>query len=119
MLIKAEGRIYQIASEGDYFGTLVMKKRIRGMIMPLAFSLKGEWKRACCDKKEIAEGDKVRIWFVPICKKHNERYYTNLVIEKMEVLEKNPNNLFNWKDSYEVDEDTGDVVDTETGEIIN
>jgi hypothetical protein len=37
----------------------------------------------------------------------------------MEVLEKNPNNLFNWRDSYEVDEDTGDVVDTETGEIIN
>ena len=65
------------------------------------------------------EGDKVRIWFVPICKKHNERYYTNLVIEKMEVIEKNPKSLFNWKDSYEVEEDTGDVIDTETGEIVN
>jgi hypothetical protein len=36
----------------------------------------------------------------------------------MEVLEKSPKNLLNWKESYEVDEDTGEVVDTETGEII-
>jgi len=42
-----------------------------------------------------------------------------LVIEKMEVIEKNPKSLFNWKDSYEVEEDTGDVIDTETGEIVN
>jgi hypothetical protein len=118
MLIRAEGRIYQIVTDNDYFGTLIMKKRIRGMIMPLAFSLKGELKRMCCDKHEMAEGDKVRIWFVPVCKKHNDRYYTNLVIEKMEVLEKSPKNLLNWKENYEVDEDTGEVVDTETGEVI-
>lgn len=119
MLIRAEGKIFQIVSDTEFYGTLVMKKRIRGMIMPLAFSLKGEWKKACCDNNEIKEGDKVRIWFVPLCKKYNERYYTNLVIEKMEVLEKNPHDLFTWKDNYEVDEETGGVIDTETGEIIN
>jgi hypothetical protein len=36
----------------------------------------------------------------------------------MEVLEKSPKNLLNWKENYEVDEDTGEVVDTETGEVI-
>jgi hypothetical protein len=36
----------------------------------------------------------------------------------MEILEKNAKNLLNWKDSYEVDEDTGEVIDTETGEVI-
>jgi hypothetical protein len=118
MLIRAEGRIYQVIAENDYFGMLIMKKRIKGMIVPLAFSLKGEFKRICCDKKEMTEGDKVRIWFVPVCRKHNEKYYTNLVIEKMEILEKNAKNLLNWKDSYEVDEDTGEVIDTETGEVI-
>ena len=117
MLIKTEGKIAELICENDFFATLVMKKRVRGMIMPLVFTLKGEWKRACCDKNIFQEGDKIRIWFVPICKKaNNNKYFTNLVIEKMEILEKGKHNLFGYPESaIEIE---GMIIDEETGEIL-
>lgn len=111
MLIKTEGKIYQIIREGEYYGSLVMKKRIKGMIQPLVFSIKGDAFRALVVRKEMKEGDKVRIWFVPVCRKHNDRYYTNLSIEKIELMDIAHNNLFTNKDN--------EIIDTETGEIIN
>jgi hypothetical protein len=114
MIIKAEGKISEIICDNEYFATLIMKKKVRGMIMPVVFSLRGEWRRGCCDTKIYQEGDKVRIWFVPICKKSNNRYFTNLVIEKMEILEKNQNNLFGQNT---IESDDG-MIDTDTGELI-
>jgi len=107
MLLKTEGKICEIKAKSDFFGSLIIKKRVRGMIQPIVFDLKGDIFRECVNKRIYKEGDKVRIWFVPVCKKHNERYYTNLLIEKMELLDTTPSNLFNYAN-----------VDTETGEII-
>ena len=110
MLIITEGKIYQIIREGEYYGSLVMKKRIKGMIQPLVFSIKGDMFRSLVVRKDMREGDKVRIWFVPVCRKHNERYYTNLSIEKIELIDVAHNNLFTQDN---------EIIDTETGEIIN
>jgi len=107
MLLKTEGKICEIKVKSDFFGSLIIKKRVRGMIQPVVFEMKGDIFRDCVKKSNYKEGDKVRIWFVPICKKHNDRYYTNLQIEKMELLETTATNLFNYAN-----------VDTETGEII-
>jgi hypothetical protein len=110
MLIKTEGKIYQIIRESEYFGCLVMKKRIKGMIQPLVFSIKGDVFRSLVVKREMREGDRVRIWFVPVCRKHKERYYTNLSIEKIELMDMASTNLFTQNN---------ETIDIETGEITN
>lgn len=110
MLIKTEGKIYQIIRDGEYFGSLVMKKRIKGMIQPLVFSIRGDAFKSLVVKKEMREGDKVRIWFVPVCRKHNDRYYTNLSIEKIELIDIAHSNLFT-QDNEVIDTDTGEIID--------
>ena len=107
MLLKTEGKICEIKAKTEFFGSIIIRKRIKGMIQPVVFEIKGEQFRDCVKHKHFKEGDKVRIWFVPSCRKHNERYYTNLIVEKMEIIESNPLNLFTEQG----------MVDTETGEI--
>jgi hypothetical protein len=109
MLIRTEGKISQIIPKTDYFGSIMIRKRIKGMIQPVVFEIKGEPFRMIVTRKEIKEGDKVRIWFTPICRKHNDRYYTNLSVEKIELMETAMNNLFTHND---------ETIDLETGEII-
>jgi hypothetical protein len=110
MLLNTEGRINEIKPTGEYFGTLIMKKRVRGMIQPVVFDLRGHYFKACTNGGQFKEGDKVKIWFVPVCRKHNERYYTNLSIEKIELIERPLNNLFNQPEEY-VDEETGEIIE--------
>jgi hypothetical protein len=105
MLLKTEGKISEIKVKSDFFGSIIIKKRVRGLIQPVVFEIKGDIYKKCVRDKYYREGDKVRIWFVPICKKFNDKYFTNLHIEKMDLLENSPSNLFNQ------------MVDTETGEI--
>lgn len=114
MLLHTQGRISEIIPTGEYFGNLLMKKRVKGMIQPIVFEIKGGHFRACTSGKEFREGDKVRIWFVPICRKYNNRYYTNLSVEKIELIERPAKNLF-WND----DDDDDEIVDTDTGEVLN
>lgn len=109
MLLHTQGRISEIKPTGEYFGTLVMKKRVRGIVQPVVFDLKGAYFRACTKDGQFKEGDKVKVWFVPVCRKHNERYYTNLSVEKMELIERPPHNLF-LHDGDMVDEDTGEII---------
>ncbi len=108
MLLCTDGRISEILVRGEYFGSLLIKKRIRGIIQPIVFDIKGDVFRSLKNQTEYQEGDKIRIWFVPICRKHNDRYYTNLAVEKVQMLEKGKNNLFRQG---------ADLVDTETGEV--
>ena len=108
MLLKTEGKISEIKATSEYFGSIIIRKRIRGLIQPVVFEIKGEPFRDCVKHKYFKEGDKVRIWFVPSCRKHNDRYYTNLIVEKMEIIESNPLNLFT---EY-------GMVDIETGETL-
>lgn len=114
MLLHTQGRISEIIANGEYFGTLIIKKRVRGIIQPVVFALAGSHFRACAINKDFREGDKVKLWFVPVCRKHNDRYYTNLSIEKIELIERPAKNLF-WND----EDDEEEIVDTETGEITN
>ena len=111
MLLHTQGRIFEIKANGEFFGSLIIKKRVRGMIQPIVFEIKGAAFRACTSQKEFREGDKVKTWFVPICRKYNDKYYTNLSIEKIELIERPAKNLFF--------DDDDDMVDTDTGEVIN
>ena len=110
MLIKTEGKIYQIIRDGEHYGSLIMKKRIKGMIQPLIFSIKGDAFRSLVVRKDMREGDKVRIWFVPVCRKYKDRYYTNLSVEKIELMDVANTNLFTQGN---------EIIDIETGEVIN
>jgi hypothetical protein len=109
MLFRIEGKISEIIPKGEFFASMIVKKRVRGMINPIVFELKGEPFRMVCKRKEMREGDKVRIWFVPVCRKYNDRYYTNLSIEKIELLDVANKNLFNHNEDI-IDEDTGEVI---------
>jgi hypothetical protein len=109
MLFRIEGKISEIIPKGEFFASIIVKKRVRGMISPIVFDLRGEPFRKIVKTKEIQEGDKVRIWFVPVCRKYNDRYYTNLTIEKIELLITANQNLFS--------NHNGDIIDTETGEV--
>lgn len=110
MLLCTDARINEVLVKTEYYGSLIVKKRIRGIIQPLVFELKGDIYRSLKSQKDYKEGDKIRIWFVPICRKHNDRYYTNLSVEKIQLLEKGKNNLFNQDGSW-VDTDTGEVYE--------
>lgn len=105
MLLRTEGRISEIIRGSEYYGTVVIKKRVRGMVAPVVFSIKGESYKKLIHHKEMREGDRVRIWFSPVCRKHNERYFTDLSVDKIELLETDVKNLFT------VDEETGEILE--------
>lgn len=111
MLLHTMGKICEIKPTGEYFGSLIIKKRVRGMIQPVVFDIKGHLFRACTKEGQFKEGDKVKIWFVPVCRKHNDRYYTNLSAEKIELIEKHIQNLFTPEEDF-IDEDTGEIFES-------
>lgn len=122
------GRIYEIITVGDKVSQIILRKKVKDKIVPVAISVFGYWK----DKMvamNLKPKDKIRGNLYLKSKIWNGKYYTDVFFTAIDLLEKAPvkineRNLFETQEEETVHEDEfvdddGNLIDMGSGEKIN
>ena len=121
------GRIYEIVSVTDNVYQIVLRKKLKDKIVPVAISVIGYWKDRMLQMglkpKDKIRGNiflKSRVW--------NEKYYTDVFFREINLVEKAPikmseRNLFESQEEETVHDDEfidddGNLIDMSSGEKI-
>jgi len=101
------GRIYDIVIITDTIAQIIIRKKDKDKIYPVAIKVMGYWKDKAIKELNLKPKDKIKGNIYMRSKLYNGKYYTDVFFREIFVIEKAPiklNELF---------------VDTETGEILN
>jgi len=101
------GRIYDIVIITDTIAQIIIRKKDKDKIYPVAIKIMGYWKDKAIKELNLKPKDKIKGNIYMRSKLYNGKYYTDVFFREIFVIEKAPikfNELF---------------VDTETGEILN
>lgn len=101
------GRIFEIVIVNDAIAHIVIKKKDKGKIVPVAITVSGYWKDKAL--KELQPRDKIRGNLYLKSRLYNNRYYTDVFFREIYIVEKAPVKMRK--------SETGDLFDPKTGEV--
>jgi hypothetical protein len=111
------GRIYDIVHINEKVAQIVLKKKDKDKIVPVAVTVLGYWKDKAIKEMKLKPKDKIRGNLYLKSNLHNGRYYTDVFFREIYLVEPAPTKMgSNDKNLFESED--GLVVDTETGELI-
>lgn len=108
------GRIFEIIEENDMVALIVIRKKVNNKVVPVALKVFGYWKDKCLKgENKLVVRDKIRANVYLKSKLYKEKYYTDVFLKEIFVIEPAPvkfNELFQQQQPQEdFDEDTGEV----------
>lgn len=107
------GRIFDIVHIGDNVAQIVLKKKMRDKIVPVAITILGFWKDKALKDMKLKPKDKIKGNIYLKSNLYKGKYYTDVFFREVYLLEPAPikmnQSLFN------VDTETGEVFENNNG----
>lgn len=111
------GRIYDIVHINEKVAQIILKKKDKDKIVPVAITILGYWKDKALKEMKLKPKDKIRGNLYLKSNLHNGRYYTDVSFREIYLVENAPTKMgYNEKNLF--DSENG-IVDTETGELLS
>lgn len=107
--MKIEGKVFEVVKTSDKVWTVVLRKKKKERIFPVAFTC-FSYTIEAIQEQGIDEKDRVMIDFHPKSNKWKERYFTDLIVDKITLLKKDDSTLSAFATEY-VDEETGEITE--------
>lgn len=111
------GRVFHINHLNPKVIQVVIKKKVRGKTMPIAFAVLGFWKDKVVNELKLKKNDKIRGRVEMKSKLYNGKYYTDVVLYDIELVPDKPKEDKST-DQMDLDLPNNYIVDEETGEIL-
>ena len=112
------GRIFDIVIVNEKVAQIVLKKKDKDKVIPVAISVIGYWKDKALKEMKLKPKDKIKGNLYLKSSLWKGRYYTDAFFREIYLVEKSLPSMGNKADGMFVNTEDG-MVDTETGEIIN
>jgi len=107
------GRIYDIIHVNDKVAQIVLRKKDKDKIVPVAISVMGYWRDKALNEMKLKPKDKIRGKLYLKSNLWKGKYYTDAFFREIHLVEPAP---IEMKNLFQSDEG---LVDTETGELLN
>ena len=103
------GRIYDIIHITDKVSQIVLKKKDRDKIVPVAIKVMGYWKDKALNEMKLKPKDKIKanVYMVSRKSKTGDMYYTDVFFREIFLVEPAPIQM----QSTFFDQETGEVFD--------
>ena len=111
------GRIFDIVHINDKVSQIVLRKKDKDKIVPVAITVAGYWKDKAFNELKLKPKDKIRGNLFLRSRLYNGKYYTDVYFREIQLVEKSVDTKSAGRSIFETDE--GYVVDTDSGEVIN
>lgn len=122
------GRIYEIVSVSDMVSQIILRKKVRDKIVPVAISVIGYWKDKMISMN-LKPKDKIRANFYMKSRMWNGKWYTDVYFREIDLIEKAPIKIGGNRSLFELNEEDihddgfidgdGNLIDTSSGEKMN
>jgi hypothetical protein len=107
------GRIYDIVIVSDKIAKIILKKKDRDKIVPVAITIMGYYKDKALNEMKLKLKDKIKGNIYLTSKLYNGKWYTDVFFREIYLVEPAPVKMVSTL--FQTDEG---LVDTETGEIM-
>lgn len=110
------GRIFDIVVINDKVAQIVLRKKDKDKIVPVAITIMGYWKDKALKDMKLKPKDKIRGNIYLKSNLFKGRYYTDVIFREIFLVEPAPvkmSGLFVETDEGLVDTDTGELIETE------
>jgi hypothetical protein len=102
------GRIFDIVHINETVSQIILRKKDKDKIIPVAITVIGYWKDKAFKELHLKPKDKIRGNIYLKSRLYNGRYYTDVYFREIQLMEKAPvkaSGIFN------VDKETGEVFE--------
>jgi hypothetical protein len=107
------GRIYDIVQVNDMVAQIILKKKDKDKIVPVAITIKGYWKDKALKDMKVKMKDKIRGNLYFKSNLYKGKWYTDVFFREIYLVEPAPVKM------SELFLETEDgLIDTETGELL-
>lgn len=112
------GRVFEIQHVSDKLIKLVIKKRVQGKTVPIAFAVFGFWRDVVIKELRIKKGDKISAIVVLKSNLYKGKWYTDasmknieLIPDKKTIRQESENQIsFITENNHFIDETTGEIL---------
>ena len=106
------GRIFDIVIVNDKMAQIILKKKHKDKVSPLAINVFGYWKDKAINEMKLKARDKIKANVYARSNIWKGKYYTELVFEQIYLVEPAPvkfgkDTLFN--ENFSIDIETGEI----------
>ena len=110
------GKIFDIVHINDTVSQIILRKKDKDKIVPVAITVIGYWKDKAFKELKLKPKDKIRGNLYLKSRLYNGRYYTDAFFREIQLLEKAADfKSIGGNNMFQTDEG---LVDTESGEVI-
>jgi hypothetical protein len=109
------GRIFDIIEVNDKVAQIVLKKKYKDKVVPVAITIFGYWKDKALKEMKLKLKDKIRGNIYLKSRLYNGKYYTDVSFNEIYLVEPAPvkmGGLFIETEDGYVDTDTGELIET-------
>ena len=106
------GRIFDIVIVADNVAQIVIKKKDKEKIVPVAITILGYWKDKALKEMKLKPKDKIKGNVYLKSKLYNGKYYTDVFFREVYLIEPAP---IKMNQSLFVDKETGEVFVNNNG----
>lgn len=110
------GRIFDIVHINDNVSQIVLRKKDKDKIVPVAITVVGYWKDKAIKELKLKPKDKIRGNLHLKSRLYNGKYYTDAYFREIQLIEKSVDPNLAGRNIFETDEG---LVDTDSGEVIS
>lgn len=107
------GKIFDIVHINENVAQIVLRKKDKDKIVPVAVTVLGYWKDKALKELKLKPKDKIRGNLHLKSRLYNGRYYTDAYFREIQLIEKAAD--FGVNNIFQTDEG---LVDTDSGEVI-
>jgi len=100
------GRIFDIITINDKVAQIVIRKKDKDKVVPVAITIMGYWKDKALNELKIRQKDKIKGNVYLKSRIYNEKYYTDVFFREIHIVEKAPINM----NTLFVDKETGEIL---------
>jgi hypothetical protein len=100
------GRIFDIVTINDKVAQIVIRKKDKDKVVPVAITIMGYWKDKAINELKIRQKDKIKGNLYLKSRIYNDKYYTDVFFREIFVIEKAPINM----NTLFVDKTTGEIL---------
>jgi hypothetical protein len=100
------GRIFDIVTISDKVAQIVIRKKDKDKVVPVAITIMGYWKDKALNELKIRQKDKIKGNVYLKSRIYNDKYYTDVFFREIYVIEKAPINM----NTLFVDKETGEIL---------
>jgi len=106
------GRIFDIVKVSDNVAQIVLKKKMKDKIVPVAITVMGYWKDKALKEMKLKPKDKIKGNIYLKSNLFKGKYYTDVFFREVYLIEPAP---INMNKNLFVDEETGEVFENNNG----